>query len=816
MKEEGAKSNEPVLSRIQDQNDKAGTPRKLNNNPSTETAYTKSRKLIIIISISVGGVIILAVILLSVLLTRKKDNKNENDDEFPHNITGLYKFKKGEEGIIFNPSRVGLTDDQYKIEFLSGDEKSRRFLEEIEIVDGRFISTEDALIKIVIKIKINLTSLDFLFQGSENLINVDFSNLNMEGITNMMYLFAGCTNLEKVDFSNLDTSNVKYMEFIFGLCSNLQTINGIEFFNTTSLKNAAGMFYSCGSLPTLNLSSFDFKNVESQQGVFAKTDSLQILDIRTLNNTDKLFGSPDTTKNHLKIILNEDVDKSGLEKYDNFEMITNLSIEVNVTIQCIPSKDSNCLSCGLDNSTNDTNSTENINGTNSLENLKNINITNNFVCYECKYGYYLPSSEEFGRLNCKKCDEGCENCIAGWNESYCLSCKIGYNISKYGKCQKDCARTNCSKCKYDEDGAYCDSCPDGYTIVGRNCYINCDTIKKEGCEECYDKDTTTPPKCTKCQNGYYLPTSYSDKCSKCSIEGCKTCTGESEFTNSCLECKDNENPPRENNKIVTCYDNCERGTGEKCKSCSSTSGKCGSCNDGYVLSDGTCNYCAFTAVYETTKPNEEVELFLPIPIGKMKINGNEIEKPSNKYKFEKAGSYEVCIKFDTVPMISNLFANNQHVVSIVFSPTFDTSKLIFVNGAFQNCPKLKYIDFSKLDLRSTHCIHYWFQYDVSLKDVRFPTDYKITPYYLDYTFYGCTSLTSIDLSSFELSEVYFMESMFEGCTNLKYIDIRNFDHPEKTYEVRDMFKGVPNDVTVIKGESCPMSISNEIPKKSTS
>ena len=155
------KSNEPVIiSRKKNTTDKIDTSQQFDNNSST-TQPKKTPKLMIIIISCVSVVVVVAVILLVVLLTRKKKK-----DDYPYKITATYNFKKDEEGIIFNPSRVGLTDDQYKVEFSSGNENSRRLLQEITIVDGRFISTEDALIKIIIKIKINLTNLNFLFQGS--------------------------------------------------------------------------------------------------------------------------------------------------------------------------------------------------------------------------------------------------------------------------------------------------------------------------------------------------------------------------------------------------------------------------------------------------------------------------------------------------------------------------------------------------------------------------------------------------------------------------------------------------------------------------
>ena len=42
-------------------------------------------------------------------------------------------------------------------------------------------------------------------------------------------------------------------------------------------------------------------------------------------------------------------------------------------------------------------------------------------------------------------------------------------------------------------------------------------------------------------------------------------------------------------------------------------------------------------------------------------------------------------------------------------------------------------------------------------------------------FYGCASLTTLDLSTFRTANVYNMASMFEGCSNLTTLDISNFE-----------------------------------------
>ena len=42
-------------------------------------------------------------------------------------------------------------------------------------------------------------------------------------------------------------------------------------------------------------------------------------------------------------------------------------------------------------------------------------------------------------------------------------------------------------------------------------------------------------------------------------------------------------------------------------------------------------------------------------------------------------------------------------------------------------------------------------------------------------FYGCSSLTSLNLSSFDTSMVHDIEKMFYGCIKLEYINMNNFN-----------------------------------------
>ena len=67
-------------------------------------------------------------------------------------------------------------------------------------------------------------------------------------------------------------------------------------------------------------------------------------------------------------------------------------------------------------------------------------------------------------------------------------------------------------------------------------------------------------------------------------------------------------------------------------------------------------------------------------------------------------------------------------------------------------------------------------------------------------FYGCSLLTSLDLSNFETSQVTEMYNMFEGCFDLEYINLKNFNESKLT-SYSNMFKGVPDNVIICINEN---------------
>ena len=71
-------------------------------------------------------------------------------------------------------------------------------------------------------------------------------------------------------------------------------------------------------------------------------------------------------------------------------------------------------------------------------------------------------------------------------------------------------------------------------------------------------------------------------------------------------------------------------------------------------------------------------------------------------------------------------------------------------------------------------------------------------------FYECSSLTSLNLSNFNISQVKNKNNMFYNCDNLGYINFNNFNERKKV-NCNKMFYNVPNNIVICINESITQS-----------
>ena len=82
--------------------------------------------------------------------------------------------------------------------------------------------------------------------------------LNTAEALTMSHMFDGCEALESINVSSFDTKNVETMDFMFSGCKSLKTID-LKNFDTDKVYNFKYMFNDCENLERLDLSGFNTK-----------------------------------------------------------------------------------------------------------------------------------------------------------------------------------------------------------------------------------------------------------------------------------------------------------------------------------------------------------------------------------------------------------------------------------------------------------------------------------------------------------------------------------------------------------------------------
>ena len=102
--------------------------------------------------------------------------------------------------------------------------------------------------------------------------------LNTENVTNMSSMFDGCRALTTLDLSHFDTQNVTDMNNMFCNCSALTTLD-VSNFDTQNVTDMGSMFAACEAFTTLDLSNFDTQNVTDMSSMFYDCSALKMLDV---------------------------------------------------------------------------------------------------------------------------------------------------------------------------------------------------------------------------------------------------------------------------------------------------------------------------------------------------------------------------------------------------------------------------------------------------------------------------------------------------------------------------------------------------------
>ena len=232
---------------------------------------------------------------------------------------------------------------------------------------------------------------------------------------------------------------------------------------------------------------------------------------------------------------------------------------------------------------------------------------------------------------------------------------------------------------------------------------------------------------------------------------------------------------------------------ENCLNFDKKNNLCKTCFTGFKLVKGICilNY-SFKAIFRTEKENEEILLnhINTDFINEMIIDNITLNKTCNTYKFSHPGEHIVYTSLYSfsgmVNIIDNLFQGLTQMTSISFTEKFDTKNIISMNYFFFGCWSLVSIDLSKLNTMNLLYTEKMFYNCVNLVSINFGNFNSEKIISMSNMFAGCHSITSIDFSGFKTMNLKNMEYMFSNCHFLSSLNLSTFD-TKNVYSMNNLF-----------------------------
>ena len=132
----------------------------------------------------------------------------------------------------------------------------------------------------------NVTSMEEMFYGCTALESVKFPTaFSTASECTTEEMFAGCTALKTLDLSGFNAENVTDIEEMFRGCEALESVTFSSTINTASVTDFGGMFKDCEALTTLDLSGFNMGSATDLSEMFSNCEALQTIKFPTVFRT---------------------------------------------------------------------------------------------------------------------------------------------------------------------------------------------------------------------------------------------------------------------------------------------------------------------------------------------------------------------------------------------------------------------------------------------------------------------------------------------------------------------------------------------------
>ena len=130
---------------------------------------------------------------------------------------------------------------------------------------------------------------------------------------------------------------------------------------------------------------------------------------------------------------------------------------------------------------------------------------------------------------------------------------------------------------------------------------------------------------------------------------------------------------------------------------------------------------------------------------------------------------------------NGMFSDLINIQSIDFGNCVNTANVIDMGNMFQDCSSLTSLDLSSFNTEKVIDMFFMFQDCSSLTSLDLSNFNTANVMFMNYMFNNCSSLNSLDLSSFNTANVTFMNDMFNNCSSLNSLDLSSFNTANVTY-----------------------------------
>ena len=148
---------------------------------------------------------------------------------------------------------------------------------------------------------------------------------------------------------------------------------------------------------------------------------------------------------------------------------------------------------------------------------------------------------------------------------------------------------------------------------------------------------------------------------------------------------------------------------------------------------------------------------------------------------------------DDIESVCGLFENNNILEVKINSKN---AKVVDCSSMFGSCSSLTNLDLSSFNTSNVTDMGYMFSQCSSLTSLDLSSFNTLNVTDMSYMFWDCSSLTSLDLSGFDTSNVTKMNYMFYGCSSLTSLDISNFDF-SNIASIENTFKDVQDECYIL-------------------